>query len=133
MAEKSFIFLVNPRRPIANRMEAKILTSWREIAFYMGKSVRTMQRWEHLGLPVRRSSNLAHRASILAYPDELNSWAEDHFSRIVAETENNIQFSQQERLALPPHAQTYIRELEERVFRLVQARFQTDAQHPGAP
>lgn len=122
MTEKSSMFLVNPRAAVASKMEARALTSWKDIACYMGKSVRTVQRWERLGLPVRRQSNLIHTASILAYTDELNSWAVDHFSRIVAETENNIHFSQQERLALPQHAQAYIRELEERIFRLVQVR-----------
>lgn len=35
-----------------------ILTSWKEIAGFFGKSVRTVQRWErHFALPVRRPKN----------------------------------------------------------------------------
>ena len=35
--------------------ESAVLSSWKDIAKYMGKGVRTVQRWErHLGLPVRR-------------------------------------------------------------------------------
>jgi hypothetical protein len=31
------------------------LTTWKEVAAYLGKGVRTVQRWEaELGLPVRR-------------------------------------------------------------------------------
>lgn len=33
---------------------SQILGSWKEIASYMGKSVRTVQRWETMGLPVKR-------------------------------------------------------------------------------
>jgi hypothetical protein len=34
---------------------ATAFTSWKEIAKYLGKGVRTAQRWEHeAGLPIRR-------------------------------------------------------------------------------
>lgn len=34
---------------------AQVFTSWKEIARYMGKGVRTVQRWEQdFGLPVRK-------------------------------------------------------------------------------
>ena len=50
------------------------LTSWKEIASYIGKSVRTVQRWEsELGLPVRRP-NPGDRNIVLAMPDELDRW-----------------------------------------------------------
>ena len=40
----------------------------------MGKSVRTVQRWEaDLGLPVRRP-NSGDRNVIVAMPEELNQW-----------------------------------------------------------
>lgn len=52
-----------------------VLSSWKEIAGYLGKGVRTVQRWEReLGLPVRRPKGHNSRI-ILAYPDELKSWA----------------------------------------------------------
>jgi len=50
------------------------LDSWKEIAAYLGKSVRTVQRWEEQeGLPVRRLPH-ADRASVFAFPQELDAW-----------------------------------------------------------
>jgi hypothetical protein len=55
-------------------MNSNILTSWKEIATHLGKSVRTAQRWEReLGLPVRRPS-LRHFGIVLADAVELDSW-----------------------------------------------------------
>lgn len=51
-----------------------VFTSWKEIANYMGKGVRTVQRWEQdFGLPVRRPSGSQKRA-ILARPRDLDAW-----------------------------------------------------------
>jgi hypothetical protein len=52
------------------------LDSWKEIAAYVKRTVRTAQRWEeHEGLPVRR---LAHSrlASVYAFKCELDAWWE---------------------------------------------------------
>ena len=55
-------------------MVSNALTSWKEIATYLGKSVRTVQRWESsLGLPVRRP-NTNDRNIVVAVPDELDAW-----------------------------------------------------------
>ena len=52
----------------------QVLTSWKEIASYMGKGVRTVQRWEaEMDLPVRRPA--ADRHIVLAFPTELDAWA----------------------------------------------------------
>ncbi len=52
--------------------EEAYLTSWNEIATYMGKSVRTVQRWEReLGLPVRRG---IEQYSVVAVRSELDAW-----------------------------------------------------------
>jgi hypothetical protein len=52
-----------------------ILTSWKEIGQYLGKGVRTVQRWEReAGLPVRRQAKPAPNA-VIAIPDELDAWA----------------------------------------------------------
>lgn len=50
------------------------LTSWKEIAQYLGKGVRTVQRWERtFGLPVRRPA--AHSKGIVfALAEDLDSW-----------------------------------------------------------
>ena len=53
------------------------LSSWKEIAAYLGKGVRTVQRWEHqFGLPVRRPSARSH--VIFAIPEELDAWLKSH-------------------------------------------------------
>lgn len=52
-----------------------ILGSWKEIAQYLGKGVRTVQRWEHeLKLPVHRPSG-ASKGVVIAFPQELENWA----------------------------------------------------------
>jgi CheY-like chemotaxis protein len=51
-----------------------VLSSWKEIAAYLGRSVRTVQRMEvELGLPVRRPKGHA-RSSVMAIPQELDAW-----------------------------------------------------------
>ena len=50
------------------------LDSWKAIAAHLGRSVRTVQRWEREeGLPVHR---LAHqkRGTVYARPEELDAW-----------------------------------------------------------
>lgn len=55
-------------------IERRILNSWKEIASYLGRGVRTVQRWEaHLGLPVHRPSGRDHSA-VLAFSSELDQW-----------------------------------------------------------
>ncbi len=53
------------------------LESWKRIANYLGRSVRTVRRWEHSeNLPVHR---LTHHAgsSVYAFVDELDAWRAD--------------------------------------------------------
>jgi hypothetical protein len=51
-----------------------MLGSWKEIACYLGKGVRTVQRWERqFGLPVRRP-NASNKGVVCALPDELDTW-----------------------------------------------------------
>ena len=49
------------------------LNSWKEIASYLGRGVRTVQRWEKYGLPVRRLGN-GFRAPVAADVSELDRW-----------------------------------------------------------
>ena len=54
--------------------ERRILNSWKEIASYLGRGVRTVQRWEtQLGLPVHRPAGRDHSA-VLAFSNELDQW-----------------------------------------------------------
>lgn len=61
-------------RPANDRPGSDRLDSWKEIAAYLKKEVRTVQRWEkNSGLPVRR---LAHgkQGTVFAYKLELDAW-----------------------------------------------------------
>ena len=50
------------------------LDSWKEIAAYLKRGVRTVQRWERTsGLPVHRLE-LDRQGSVFAYKQELNAW-----------------------------------------------------------
>ena len=52
------------------------LDSWKEIAGYLGRSVRCVQRWERKeGLPVIRHQH-AKGATVYAYRHEVDRWRE---------------------------------------------------------
>ena len=56
-------------------MAAALLGSWKEIATFFGKGVRTVQRWERdLGLPVHRPPE-RDQGVVIAFPEELTNWA----------------------------------------------------------
>jgi hypothetical protein len=68
-----------PDRP-AN--EPAVLTSWKEIAQYLGKGVRTVQRWEQrFGLPVRRPLGAGHKSTVLARRSDLDHWMSSSWGR----------------------------------------------------
>ncbi len=50
-----------------------LLNSWKEVATYLGRGVRTVQRWEKMGLPVRRIGN-GSRAPVIANSREIDCW-----------------------------------------------------------
>ena len=51
-----------------------VLNSWKEIASYLGRGVRTVQRYERESqLPVRRVQGKAH-SSVLALGKDLDNW-----------------------------------------------------------
>ena len=53
------------------------LDSWKEIAAYLRRDVRTVQRWEEReSLPVHRHLH-NERASVYGYKSELDSWLEN--------------------------------------------------------
>ena len=57
----------------ANNDPSRVLSGWKEIAAYLGRGVRTVQRWEILGLPVRRPN--AHlRSAVLTTTAEIDLW-----------------------------------------------------------
>lgn len=59
---------------VMNRTTPEFLSGWKEIAAYLRKGVRTVQRYErHMGLPVRRPAGKA-QGSVLATRAELDAW-----------------------------------------------------------
>lgn len=60
------------------------LDSWKEIASYLGREVRTVQRWEKTnGLPVRRLYH-EQRGSVYAFTEELDRWVASREPGILA-------------------------------------------------
>jgi TolB-like protein len=60
--------------PEGSPLQDKKLVSWKEIATYLGREVRTVQRWEETeGLPVHRHEHLK-KSTVYAYPGELDTW-----------------------------------------------------------
>jgi predicted DNA-binding transcriptional regulator AlpA len=55
------------------KAQRRILHSWKEIASYVGRGVRTIQRYEvQLGLPVHRLAG--SRSAVMAFSDEIDAW-----------------------------------------------------------
>jgi hypothetical protein len=62
------------QQPTLLGQQQRYLSSWKEIAQYFGRGVRTVQRWEAmLGLPVRRPHGRS-RSAVMAITDELDEW-----------------------------------------------------------
>ena len=55
--------------------DRRALQTWKEIAAFLGVTVRSVQRWESGGLPVYRQGD-GPNARVFAYPDELKQWLE---------------------------------------------------------
>jgi hypothetical protein len=53
--------------------QGRRLNGWKEIGSYLGRVVRTAQRWETLGMPVHRPAT-KKRTAVIAFPHELDSW-----------------------------------------------------------
>jgi len=61
-------------RDAGNATDSNRLNSWKEIARYFNRDVRTVRRWEsELGLPVHRRQHL-RRGIVFAYQSELDAW-----------------------------------------------------------
>jgi phage terminase Nu1 subunit (DNA packaging protein) len=58
-----------------------ILNGWKQIAESLNLTSRTAQRWEQLGLPVRRVSN-SRRSPVIASSQEIKNWAQTRRKRI---------------------------------------------------
>jgi hypothetical protein len=79
-------FQVPSAEPARMKMQRRILHSWKEIASYIERGVRTVQRYEvQFGLPVHRPAG-SSRSSVMAFCDEIDAWLSrtpTHYSRRV--------------------------------------------------
>jgi predicted DNA-binding transcriptional regulator AlpA len=62
-------------KKLSNNAEGtRFLSGWKEIASYLGKGVRTVQRYEReLGFPARRPAGKSH-AAVIATKAEVDAW-----------------------------------------------------------
>jgi len=71
-------------------LRSESLDSWKEIAAYLKRDVRTVQRWErHEGLPVHRKLH-DKVSSIYAYKSELDRWWRKESSDIASSNETAL-------------------------------------------
>jgi len=90
----------------AQNPKGVLLNSWKEIANYLGRGVRTVQRWEHdLGLPVRRPWGRS-RSTVMAMSDELDAW---------------LRTAPTHELSKPSEGMTLVSEREEKIVELRRA------------
>jgi hypothetical protein len=74
------------RHHIVSHPTIKVLSGWKEISTYLRSGVRTAQRWETIGLPVRRIGVGSIRP-VIAFSEELDAWqktAPTGFSDVIA-------------------------------------------------
>lgn len=50
-----------------------ILTGWKQISSHLGYAVRTVQRWEGEGLPIKRVTK-SPRSPVIAEAEQLDEW-----------------------------------------------------------
>ncbi len=59
-----------------------ILNSWKEISSYLGRGVRTVQRWEvFFGMPVHRPAG-KERSAVVAFAAELDAWLQSERTQV---------------------------------------------------
>ena len=75
-----------------------ILNGWKDISRYLGQGVRTIQRWEIIGLPIHRPRGGA-RTSVIAFTEELDVWSRAaplRYADEIAELKKKIDFLEAE-------------------------------------
>lgn len=98
-------------------MSGTVLNSWKEIATYMGRGVRTVQRWESdLGLPVRRPRG-KRRSAVVAMSDDLDRWLKNlPEQKLLSNEEHSAEHMQIQ--ALKSDVETSVRIINEQCARL---------------
>lgn len=78
-----------PPAPGTAPAQERKLEGWGEIALYLRREIRTVQRWERtLGLPIHRLP-VGKQAAVYAFPSELDRWYRERELKIKAE-ENQL-------------------------------------------
>src|SRR4051794_23029915 len=63
----------------------QLLEAWKDIAAYLRRDIRTVQRWERsLGLPIHRFQD-SRSGPVFAYKSELDSWRDKRASLIAGD------------------------------------------------
>jgi len=77
------------------------LETWKEIAAYLGRDLRTVMRWEkERSLPIRRFPG-GGRAAVYAYRSEIDNWLNNSPGALAGETNGEIPGSQNPRTRVP--------------------------------
>ena len=62
------------------------LDSWKEIATYMGRALRTVQRWEKdHDLPIHRHTEQKNKGSVFAFQSEIDTWWDRNRDQLAGE------------------------------------------------
>src|SRR5262245_33304571 len=89
-----------PPRAETQSAPAERLDSWKEIAAYLKRDVRTLQRWEkEEGLPVHRQPH-SKQGSVYAYRPEIDSWWESRRRELETRTARSALLVLSRRIAL---------------------------------
>ena len=76
-----FQMVTSSAKPALDPAKPAVLNSWKEIATYLGRGVRTVQRWHSdLALPVHRV-RATPRSPVFAYKSELDLWIRQNAER----------------------------------------------------
>ena len=60
----------------------RTLTGWKEISTFLRRGVRTVQRWESLGLPIHRIKG-GRSSPVFAFAEELDAWEKATPTRVL--------------------------------------------------
>jgi hypothetical protein len=103
-------------------MSVRTFQSWKEIAQYMGRGVRTVQRWEAFGLPVHRPAG-RERSAVFAIEHELDAWMQQTQTQVCRPLHTNGNGSGDAALITRiQEVENEVRELREQIAMLHESR-----------
>ena len=115
-----------------NKQLSGLLSSWKEVASYLNRGMRTVQRWERFGLPVHRMGD-SSRAPVFAFANEIEGWLRNAPSSLGLTNNHDARLSTQ-RAKLTSRQRRLIefaQELRHRALELMQA-VEVDTHDRGA-